>query len=66
MLYAIMLCIIDYITFIFNSVFYTIMCMISINNKNMKKYTFSRNVINSYAHQIMDIKIICFCEMSSL
>ena len=34
MLYVMIMCIIYYITFIFNSVLYTIMCMISINNNN--------------------------------
>ena len=33
LMYIMMLCIIYYITCIFNSVLYTILCMISINNK---------------------------------
>ena len=42
LMYIMMLCIIYYNTCIFNTVLYTIMCMISINNNNNKADCFVR------------------------
>ena len=45
-MYIMMLCIIYYNTCIFNTVLYTIMCMISINNNNIK------SISNSPVHHV--------------
>ena len=58
-MYIIMLCIIYYNTCIFNTVLYTIMCMISINNNNLSH-------VNLWDKPIETIRELSFMDPGNL